>query len=377
MRPPLPVGTWGDVTTHPTRSGRWEARARFRDHDGRTRQVRRTATTPRAAKAALTTALRDRGRTHGQDLTADSTLTAAATMWRPTLEGKASATRTAYTRALDRDLLPAMGGRRLREITTQTVEQTITTLTNRRGASTARIARGVLTQVLAMAVRLDAIDHNPATASTPVRTRKTQARALTPAQVATVRDAVRTYQSRPMSQADILDVIDMQLATGMRIGEALALRWQDVDLATPTVTVTGTVAMTDTTPHRPFRQDHPKTTTSRRTIPLPRFGVEVLMRRQVELPASTSGLVFPSARDTARDPGSVRKSLARALDGTGLEWVTTHTFRRTVATVIRDPEVAAQVLGHDGQGVIDRYIERTPTVPDVTALLDAFSQSGA
>ena len=80
----------------------------------------------------MTTALRDRGRTHGQDLTADSTFTAAATMWRPTLEGKASATRTAYTRALDRDLLPAMGGRRLREITTQTVEQTITTLTNRR-----------------------------------------------------------------------------------------------------------------------------------------------------------------------------------------------------------------------------------------------------
>ena len=55
-RPPLPVGTWGDITVHPTASGRYEARARYRDYDGITRHARRTGDTPRKAKTALTAA---------------------------------------------------------------------------------------------------------------------------------------------------------------------------------------------------------------------------------------------------------------------------------------------------------------------------------
>ena len=39
-RPPLPVGTWGDISVHATASGRHEARARYRDYDGVTRYAR-------------------------------------------------------------------------------------------------------------------------------------------------------------------------------------------------------------------------------------------------------------------------------------------------------------------------------------------------
>ena len=94
-RPPLPVGTWGDINVQTTASGRYEARTRYRDYDGVTRYVRRAGDTPRKAKTALTAALADRARTVGEEITAESRLTDLATMWAETLNDRSDATPTA------------------------------------------------------------------------------------------------------------------------------------------------------------------------------------------------------------------------------------------------------------------------------------------
>ena len=57
-RPPLPLGTWGTITTQKIRDGSYRALTRFRDTDGNTRRV--TATGP--SKAAAERALRDAAR---------------------------------------------------------------------------------------------------------------------------------------------------------------------------------------------------------------------------------------------------------------------------------------------------------------------------
>src|SRR5689334_4858405 len=59
-RPPLPLGTGGKIRFERAGSG-WCARCRFRDFDGVTRPVERTAATKGAAERALKEALRDRG----------------------------------------------------------------------------------------------------------------------------------------------------------------------------------------------------------------------------------------------------------------------------------------------------------------------------
>ena len=108
-RPPLPVGTWGDITVHPTASGRYEARARYRDYDGITRHARRTGDTPRKAKTALTAALAGRAHTVGDEITADSRFDAVARIWADTLTERTEGTRRVYTWTLERHVLPALG----------------------------------------------------------------------------------------------------------------------------------------------------------------------------------------------------------------------------------------------------------------------------
>ncbi|WP_205208149.1 MULTISPECIES: hypothetical protein [unclassified Arthrobacter] len=79
-----------------------------------------------------------------------------------------------------------------------------------------------------------------------------------------------TYQGRPRAP-DLLDVLDIFLATGARIGEVLAIRWKDVDLRVEpsTITISGTVVMEKG--RGDYRQDHPKTRAGFRTMKVPPF----------------------------------------------------------------------------------------------------------
>jgi integrase len=375
-RPPLPVGTWGDITVHPTASGRYEARARYRDYDGITRHARRTGDTPRKAKTALTAALASRAHTIGDEITADSRFDAVARIWADTLTERTEGTRRVYTWTLERHVLPALGARRLREITTRTVEQTLKAMLEHHGSSVARTSRVILSQVMATAVRLDAIERNPVRDAQQPKAPKPEPKALTIPELAQVRAAIAAHEAKGRSKSDAGDVVELLIATGARIGEVLALQWEDVDLDAGTLTICGTVSLTAEKPRRAFRQDHPKTSSSRRTLLLPDFGLAVLLRRSVTGP--NSDLVFPSLKGTVRDPATVRKTLKLALAGTGLEWVTPHTFRRTVATLVGDPETASGVLGNDPGIAMRHYIERSQMAPDVrNALQELAPQSEA
>lgn len=112
--------------------------------------------------------------------------------------------------------------------------------------------------------------------------------------------------------------------TGLRIGEAVALRWQDVDLSRRRVQVRrryyrGTFAA-------------PKSRYGRRDVPLSkRLAHELELRWMLE--EDVEGLVFPNANGTVLDSsnlmGRVLKPAARTA---GVPWVGFHTFRHTCAT---------------------------------------------
>lgn len=125
-----------------------------------------------------------------------------------------------------------------------------------------------------------------------------------------------------------------------------------------------------------FRQDHPKTDRSNRIVALPTFTAEALRRRlSVMADRSPEALVFRSREGTPLTTANVRRQLRKVLGDAGIEGVSPHMFRRTVATVINDQasvNLAAELLGHtDPRVTIEHYIRRNEHVNPLTAeLLD-------
>jgi integrase len=60
--------------------------------------------------------------------------------------------------------------------------------------------------------------------------------------------------------------------------------------------------------------------------------------------------VFPDSLGGLRDPSNTRRALRQALDKAGFEWVTSHNFRKTTATLLDEAGLSARViadqLGH-------------------------------
>lgn len=384
-RPPLPVGTWGNIRTEKITGG-YRARARFRDYDGRTRDVERTGKTMGAARAALTADLVSRTAPAGDEITASSRLQFVAEIWQaekwPSL---AENSRKRYRDALEDHILPGLGALMISECSVTRIDRFLKATTESTGAPSAKVCRSVLSGVLGLAVRHGAANTNPVREVAGITVTPKEVRALTIDEIRAARAAVRSWQlgeplkegaprrGRPPTQ-DLLDILDLLLATGARIGELLATRWEDVDLEAGTLTVTGTIVSTEEKPSRLFRQEHPKSSSSRRRLALPPFATQALMRRRINLTvANVHDVIFPSTEGTLRDPGSVRKQITKVLTPAGLGWVTPHVFRKTVATVLNNAEdlaTAAGQLGHVGTDVTRRhYVQLTHEGPDARQTL--------
>lgn len=382
-RPPLPVGTWGAVRVEAAPGG-WRARTRFRDYDGVTRDVERRAATKGAARAALTSALTERSTPSGDEITAEVQLRTVFAVWYAEHEqGWTTNTPRRYRLMIDDHLEPKIGALRVREATVPALDRLVKRLATDVGAPTAKLAKSVLTGALGVAVRHGALDTNPMRDVASVTVTAPEPRALTLDEVRAIRSAVHTWQTTPTvgrrKDLDLLDVVDLMLATGARIGEVLAIRWSDVDMVAGKVTICGTVVARDTKPRTLTRQEHTKTKRPR-TLSLPRYAVALHMRRRVAAQANPYDVVLPSRVGTLRGPSNVTKSLARVLSDAGLPAITSQALRRTVATALAaelDVRAAADQLGHSSTRVTERhYIERATAGPDGRAVLDRFVSGG-
>jgi integrase len=126
------------------------------------------------------------------------------------------------------------------------------------------------------------------------------------------------------------------------------------------------------------RQDHPKTASGWRTVTLPDFAATLLRRYVNERSPGLDDPILPSHAGTFRNPNNLRRQLRDALAGTEFEWVTPHTFRRTVATVLDrecSTEQAAAQLGHSGTAVTKaHYIAKAHRALDSSDILQAFAR---
>ena len=125
-----------------------------------------------------------------------------------------------------------------------------------------------------------------------------------------------------------------------------------------------------------IRVDETKTAAGRRTIALPRFAVEALrQRRSQPYLGQHPVIMFPSTAGTWRDPNNFGR-WRTVRDKLGVPDVTTHSFRKTVATLIDDRGLSARIgadhLGHSKVSMTqDVYMARGKVHTQVADLLDA------
>jgi integrase len=281
---------------------------------------------------------------------------------KPTVKPK---TYRSYEQLTRVHLIPALGRVSLAKLGPRHV-QTLWSKKLEAGKSptTVRLLHMVLHKALADALRLGLVQRNVTDLVDPPRAAHYEMQVLTPEQVYVLLAAAEG------SRLQALYVL--ALATGMREGELLALRWRDVDLEAASLQVRHTLQKL---PREQFVFAEPKTRRSRRKIVLPVAAVTALRRhraRQLEERLQHGALwedldvVFAHSLGRPLDSSSLlHYDFHPLLKRAGLPKIRFHDLRHTAATLLLgkgiNPKIVSELLGHASVAItLDLYSHVLP-----------------
>jgi integrase len=207
-------------------------------------------------------------------------------------------------------------------------------------------------------VRYGAVTHNPVREVERIEARpRKEPRSLT---VAERVELLEQMQQDPKARRrDLPDLVFFMLATGVRIREALAVVWSELDFEAGTVQITSTLIRVR---GEGLLRKGTKSRAGERTLALPASAV-VMLRRRFMSGARLDQPLFPDVLGGFRDPANVRRELREARGEEALAWVTSHAFRKTAATILDDAALSARSvadqLGHSRPSMTqDVYMAR-------------------
>ena len=337
---------------------RWRVTV-FRGRNGQ-REVQRyrltVVGTRKEAEQALRTELAKRDR--GIDVTPQRvTIAEWLTRWleaHATTRDLEESTRVRYERVIRRQLVPALGHRTLQSLRPVHVQEFYAQ--SSLSVSARRRSHVVLSRALDDAVRAQLLALNPAHGVSPPserrqRDRLDEQRALDDGELRALLDQARgTAHEAPLR---------LTLATGLRQGELLALRWSDLDLEAGTLTVArnAQILAASGVLFRP-----PKTRNARRTLEISPATITLLRlhraqqhehRLRLGRAWADGDLVFPSAIGTPWFPRNFYRGYKRLVERSGIarpQEVVWHTLRHTAAThwikAGVDIHIVSRRLGH-------------------------------
>jgi integrase len=375
-------GEHGSITVRGV-GGRFVASTYARDSDGKRRRVERSSEkSAEDARRLLHRHLaRRRAPISGRDVTDRTTLSELFLLWveqKQVVDGVRPQSVDHYRMVWRTHGADQLGALRIPELSTSRAQDHLQGIGSRSQANRLRM---ILTDMLSMAARFDVITINPMREVKTAGTVRKPARALTASEFDRFRTAVKAYANRrgpgPRPGRLLPALIELLAATGCRPNEVLALRWSDVDLLgdPPTVVIAGTLIDHGRVVGEPLhRQDERKGDAPAHTVVLPKFGVEALAALVGQ--SGLDGPVFASRDGTWMSLANMRRALRSALPE-DLHWVTPHSFRRTVATVVRDahgPALAQQQLSHSTLATTEaHYLQRNTRGPDVRDALERYA----
>lgn len=265
-------------------------------------------------------------------------------------------------------LVPKLGKLPLQKLSGQHLQRLYTEkLESGLSSTTVSAIHNMLHTALDNAVKLGILARNVCETVSPPRKVHKEMKPLSPEQA---RQLLEAAKGHPREALFVL-----ALATGMRRGELLGLKWQDVDLEQGVLHVRR--ALTRMPTGLGYKETEPKTKKSRRSIVLASFAIVALLkhREKQEKMRRVAGdaweehdYVFCSPLGRHLNPGhDVLVQLKKLLEKTGLPDIRFHDLRHSTATLLLSkgvhPKVVQEILGHSEISMtLDIYSHVLPTM---------------
>lgn len=318
----------------------WRARTRHRFDDGKLRQVERFSTSHGAAEAALKQALVGIKATAASGTRRETRLRDLGERFLESKAGRAPRTIETYEHSVRKVIVPRIGDLSVVEATADRLQQFLDLVAAENGPGEAKKARAVLSGMMGLAARSDAITTNPVRELAPIEAKAKGATAVPLDVLPAVLGALRGDELA--QQQDIVDLVEFIAGTGVRISEALGVDWTDIDTDAGTATIRKS-----------------KTEAGERRITLPAGLVDMLKSR-----ARRTDAVFPTPLGKRRDRRNTAGQWQDARERLGIPAYTFHSFRKTVATALDQAGLSArdiaEYLGHENPSLtMNTYMSKT------------------
>lgn len=287
-----------------------------------------------------------------------------------------------------RHIEPELGDLAVEWVRVARCDRFLKTLRAAHGYATVKGARSVLSEILAVAVRHEAIPYNPVEncADIPGDGRH-HVRALEAGEAVHIWRLLADLAHTPAPLANnrryrptlcdqlVPDLWLWMLGTGDRISNALAVRWRFIDMTTGTARLGANVIRV---PGVGLRINE-GTSKSHEVegVDLPEQVIAMLLARQQRKDYSQMGLVFPGRFGELRDPSNTgSKQLRPALKAIGYSHVSSHWCRRTLGSELNAAgmtlmEIAGRLRHSDSRTTERNYVAKRGGNPRVKAAIEA------
>ena len=235
-------------------------------------------------------------------------------------------------------------------------------------AKTVRNIHQIISSALKLAVEQRLIARNPADGCALPKAERKEMQTLPVEQL--------TSFLREAKESGVYEMYYIDLVTGLRRGELLGFKWEDVDLERGDLRVKRQLARIN----GEIVEAPLKTKNAYRTLPLAVDAIDILKAQKKKV--GNSPWVFPSPTGGPLSPDCVNNMLHRVLKRAGLPSIRFHDLRHTFATLALqngvDIKTVSGMLGHFSAGfTLDTYAHVTTSAKRETANTMSGVLSGA
>ncbi|MCL2158083.1 MAG: site-specific integrase [Oscillospiraceae bacterium] len=276
-----------------------------------------------------------------------------------------------YKTVIEKHVKPAIGKIKLSKLNAAQIQGIYNGLAKEGKYNMAGKTNVVLSQALTMALKVNLVPANPNTACVVPKKAQAKIAAMSKEEQALFENACRdNVYGRALL---------FLLQTGLRVGELIALMWEDYDEDSGTISVNKTAvrvsAPTGNKNKTEVMVNPPKTQTGERVIPLSKRAIDIMGKQKND--ESKNTIIFSSAAGTMLDERNLRREIANIASATKIKThLTLHVLRHTFATRMAEKganvKALSKILGHSTiQMTLDVYTDiKKDFIKDTMSLLD-------